>query len=170
MSDPAKLCDGKGCDKVAVVHVTQVVNGKASHHHLCRSCAEAKGISASTGFVADVPTFLAQLGVGDVGSQEVGEEPCSFCGLTFARFKDTGRLGCPHCYTSYEPGIRRLLERIHGSTQHVGKVYLPPDPAAADLDRRRALLRSRLQRAVEAEDFERAATLRDQILEMEPTR
>lgn len=168
MSDPGKLCDGKGCDKTPVVHVTQVVNGKASHYHLCRACAEAKGISASTGFVADVPTFLAQLGIGDAGSMEVGEEPCSFCGLTFAGFKETGRLGCPHCYTSYEPGIRRLLERIHGSTQHVGKVYLPPDPAAADLDRRRTLLRARLQRAVEAEDFERAATLRDEILELEP--
>lgn len=168
MSDPKKLCDGQGCEKPAVVHVTQVVNGVASHHHLCRECAEEKGISAWSGSPADVSGFIAQLGAGEPGSPEVAEEPCSFCGLTFERFKETGRLGCPQCYTSYEPSLRRLLERIHGAAQHVGKVYLPPDSAAADLDKQLALLRSRLQRAVEAEDFERAAVLRDQILELEP--
>lgn len=168
MSDPKKLCDGQGCEKPAVVHVTQVVNGVASHHHLCRECAEEKGISAWSGSPADVSGFIAQLGAGEPGSPEVAQEPCSFCGLTFERFKETGRLGCPQCYTSYEPSLRRLLERIHGAAQHVGKVYLPPDSAAADLDKQLALLRSRLQRAVEAEDFERAAVLRDQILELEP--
>ena len=167
MSDPDQLCDTKGCEKAASVHVTQIVNQQASHHHLCQSCADAKGISAIAS-VADVSAVLAQLGSGGPDSQDVGEDPCSFCGLTFARFKETGRLGCPHCYMSYEPSLRRLLERIHGATQHVGKVYLPPDPAAADLDRRLVLLRSRLQRAVAAEDFERAAALRDQILELEP--
>lgn len=169
MSDPKKLCDGQGCEKPAVVHVTQVVNGVASHHHLCRECAEEKGINAWSGS-PDVSGFIAQLGVGEPGSPEVAEEPCSFCGLTFERFKETGRLGCPQCYTSYEPSLRRLLVRIHGATQHVGKVYLPPDSEAANLDKQLALLRSRLQRAVEAEDFERAAELRDKILELEPAR
>jgi protein arginine kinase activator len=76
-------------------------------------------------------------------------------------------LGCPHCYSVYEPQLRGLLRRIHGATQHVGKVYLPPDTAEADRTARLAGLRRKLQRAVEAEDFERAAELRDQIRALE---
>ena len=169
MSDPEKVCDGAGCENPAVVHHTHVVGNKTSTQYLCKSCAGAKGIDpepASEGF--DVSDFLAQLGeVAPSRAGSVPSEPCTFCGLTFDGFKESGRLGCPHCYTSFEPGLRRLLSRIHGSTQHVGKVYLPPDPAEAELGRRLDGLRRRLQRAVEVEDFERAALLRDQIRELE---
>jgi protein-arginine kinase activator protein McsA len=50
----------------------------------------------------------------------------------------------------------------------VGKVYLPPDPSASDVERRLAGLKRKLHRAVEAEDFERAAELRDEIRTLEP--
>ena len=57
---------------------------------------------------------------------------------------------------------------MHGSTQHVGKVYLPPDPAASEVEKQVEVLRHKLQRAVDSEDFERAAGLRDKIRGMEP--
>ena len=94
---------------------------------------------------------------------------CGFCGLTFAQFRETGRLGCPHCYSSFENHLRGLLRRIHGGTQHVGKVYLPSDPTASERAKRLEGLRRRLQRAVESEDFERAAEIRDLIRALEPT-
>jgi protein-arginine kinase activator protein McsA len=50
----------------------------------------------------------------------------------------------------------------------VGKVYLPPDPTATDLEKQVEVLRHKLQRAVDSEDFERAAGLRDKIRAMEP--
>jgi protein arginine kinase activator len=93
---------------------------------------------------------------------------CSFCGLTFGQFRETGRLGCPHCYETFEAHLRRLLRRIHGSVQHVGKVYLPPDPTASEMEKRLDGLRRKLYRAIEAEDFERAAEVRDQIRSLEP--
>ena len=70
MSDPDQLCDTKGCEKAAIVHVTQIVNGQASHHYLCQSCADAKGRA-----VADVSAVLAQLGGGGPDSEDVGEDP-----------------------------------------------------------------------------------------------
>jgi protein arginine kinase activator len=88
--------------------------------------------------------------------------------LTFRDFRESGRLGCPHCYETYASHLQRLLRRVHGSTQHVGKVYLPPDPSASDLERRLQALRRKLNRAVESEDFERAAELRDEIRSLEP--
>ncbi|MGE0161376.1 MAG: UvrB/UvrC motif-containing protein, partial [Gemmatimonadales bacterium] len=112
--------------------------------------------------------FLAQMGKDPAVEADPSATPCSFCGLTFKDFRETGRLGCPHCYETYGPHLQRLLRRVHGGTQHVGKVYLPPDPSASDLQRRLEALRRKLNRAVESEDFERAAELRDEIRSLEP--
>jgi protein arginine kinase activator len=108
--------------------------------------------------------------MGDEGAGEGSTEPshCGFCGLTFTDFRETGRLGCPHCWVTFDTHLRGLLRRIHGGTTHLGKVYLPPDSTASDREKRLDGLRRRLQRAVDSEDFERAAELRDQIRALEP--
>jgi protein arginine kinase activator len=51
----------------------------------------------------------------------------------------------------------------------VGKVYLPPDPTTSEREKRLEALRRKLVRAIDTEDFERAAELRDQIRTLEPT-
>lgn len=162
MSEAQRECDGKDCANPAIVHLTQVVNDQSSTQYLCKACAEAKGITTEPAQEFDVSDFLAQLGDQEPSAVEQVES-CSFCDLSFDDFKKTGRLGCPHCFTSFDTNLRRLLNRIHGATQHVGKVYLPPDPAAEDVDRRIDGLRRSLQRAIDTEDFERAAVLRDEI-------
>lgn len=165
-----KVCDICG-EKPAVVHLTQVVENKTIHSHLCEECAAGKGISQPQppGSLPLVD-FLANMGgeppLETKGTQE--ERSCPFCGLLAADFKNHGRLGCPQCYTTFESSLRNLLRRIHGGTQHVGKVYLPPDPSLRDREKRLDGLRNKLRRAVDAEDFERAAQLRDEIRAMEP--
>tara|TARA_Y100001949_G_C15832618_1_gene262702 strand:+ start:84 stop:260 length:177 start_codon:yes stop_codon:yes gene_type:complete len=57
---------------------------------------------------------------------------------------------------------------VHGGTKHVGKIYLPPDPTVSEIEKQMEALRRKLNRAVEAEDFERAAELRDKIRSLEP--
>jgi protein arginine kinase activator len=147
------VCDNCGSGN-AVVHLTQIVNNKMSVHHLSK---------------LPVTEFLAQMGKEDPPEpSKPRSQPCSFCGLEFSEFRRTGRLGCPHCYVSFEQQIRNLLRRIHGGSEHMGKVYLPPDPSSADVQRRLGGLRRRLERAVSAEDFERAAEIRDQIRALEP--
>jgi len=154
-----------------VVHYTQVVNNETKTLHLCERCAAEKGLqtSASSGnlLLAD---FLAKMGGDGSASTESSEEEvtCPFCGLSARDFKEVGRLGCPQCYPTFESYLRGLLRRIHGGTQHVGKVYLPPDPTASEKQKRLEALRRKLERAVDAEDFERAAELRDQIRTLEP--
>ena len=167
MSEQGRVCDGQGCDNPAVVQLTQVVEDKSTTYYLCKECARAKGISTEPPSSLDVSDFLAQLGESGSSESSGVSEPCSFCTMTLDDFRESGRLGCPHCYTSFEGRVRRLLNRIHGASQHAGKVYLPPDPSAAELDRRIAGLRRSLQHAVEAEDFERAAVLRDLIRDHE---
>jgi protein arginine kinase activator len=164
-------CDQCGSGD-AVVHLTQIVNNQMSTFHLCEKCAAEKGLEVAPESVNfPLTDFLAQMGEGSAAADEPAEDlGCSFCGLGFKDFRESGRLGCPHCYASFESQLRGLLRRIHGGTQHVGKVYLPPDPSATDVQKRLETLRRKLQRAVETEDFERAARLRDEIRAMEPVR
>ena len=159
-----KTCDVEGCGNRAVVHLEKVVNGHQSHHYYCEGCAAEKGIGP-TPSAFDIGEILAQMGAEAAGGGDE-TEACGFCGLGHGDFKKTGRLGCPECYGSFEAKLRKLLRRIHGSDQHAGKVYLPPGPVADEAGRLRAL-RGRLARAVAAEDFEQAATLRDVIRSIE---
>jgi protein arginine kinase activator len=162
------VCDNCGSTE-AVVHLTQIVNNQMSTHRLCEKCAAEKGLEATPEPVNfPLTDFLAQMGSDSMSSGPASSEACPFCGLTFADFRETGRLGCPQCYETYSAHLQKLLRRVHGGTQHVGKVYLPPDPTSSDRERRLDALKRRLQRAVDSEDFERAAELRDEIRSLEP--
>ena len=154
----------------AVIHLTQIVDDEMKTLHLCERCAAEKGLETST-----VPEsfpltdFLAKMGPEDrVPAEHAPEASCSFCGLEFSEFKELGRLGCPHCWSAFEVQLRGLLRRIHGGSQHLGKVYLSPDPSVSEMEKRLETLRRKLHRAVELEEFERAAELRDEIRAAEP--
>ncbi|MGH7658753.1 MAG: UvrB/UvrC motif-containing protein, partial [Gemmatimonadales bacterium] len=90
---------------------------------------------------------------------------CDGCGATLEDFRDTGRLGCPECYRTFSGPLGDLLRRLHGATRHVGERYRAPGSAeptngSPGLERE---LRERLRVAVESENFELAAQLRDQL-------
>lgn len=167
MSQADRSCDSANCENRASVHLTQVVDNQASTQYLCKACAEAKGVGPLLAPEKAVMELVSHVVDGD-GRQEGGA--CDFCGQTTADFKESGRMGCPECYTSFETLSKRLLRRIHGSSEHVGKVYVPPDPDGFVSGRQVADLGRRLERAIEAEDFERAAVLRDQIRGLDAAR
>jgi len=161
----------ENCDSDnAVIHLTQIVDDEMKTLHLCDRCAAEKGLETSTVPVNfPLTDFLANMGPEERSpTEETPTRSCSFCALTFAEFKKTGRLGCPHCWSSFEAQLRGLLRRIHGGSQHVGKVYLSPDSSVSEREKRLDALRRKLQRAVELEEFERAANLRDEIRATEP--
>ena len=164
---PDDLCDNCG-SRPATVNLTQIENNEMFSYHLCEDCAAEKGLGTTSepSGSSPLPDFLAQIGDEPRGEGDPDSE-CSFCGLTLTVFRETGRLGCPHCYETFESHWRRLLRRVHGGTKHVGKIYLPPDPTVSEMEKRMEALRRKLHRAVEAEDFERAAELRDRIRSLE---
>lgn len=160
------LCDHCGQNE-AIIHLTQIVENQMSTFHLCEACAAEKGLQPGVE-PGNFPLsdFLAQ--VGKAPTEGGGPNgPCAYCGLRLEEFRKSGRLGCSHCYVTFESNLRTLLRRLHGGTQHVGKVYLPPDPTLAEQQERLAGLRRKLSRAVEREDFERAAQIRDMIRTLE---
>jgi len=92
---------------------------------------------------------------------------CVFCHTTMSDFRATGRWGCARCYTTFEHGMRELLRRVHGSAKHIGKAYRPPQSETIEREAALGELRERLRRAIESEQFELAADLRDRIKVLE---
>lgn len=159
------ICNACGQNE-ATIHLTEILNAQMVEIHLCEACAEQKGADFKTHF--DFNKLLASLA--DFGPALKGEEQsglvCSACGMTTEEFSRTGRLGCAVCYQSFEKLLLPLLKRVQRDTQHVGKV---PEQASPVLKRSAALrdLQGRLQKCVDAEDFEGAAELRDKISQLE---
>lgn len=161
----SKTCDDCGAEN-PVVHLTQVVNNQMTMLHLCETCAAKKGLGTDPGPISPLTAFISQMG-DQPARPSAMQERCQFCGLTYADFKEVGRLGCPECWTTFRGPLEKLIRRVHSTTVHAGKVYLPPNPTSDEKGRRLEGLRNRLDRAVESEDFERAAKLRDEIRTLE---
>jgi protein arginine kinase activator len=139
-------------EREATVHLTQIAGDKMQKVDLCEECAKAKGVNDPTGF------SLADLLLGLGASQEIEQA----AGFTQADFKKAGRFGCPECYRTFADGLEGLLKSMHKGTQHVGK---SPESMrqSRDLTDRLRTLQKRLAKAVEEENFELAAQLRDEI-------
>ena len=130
--------------------------------HLCQACAALKGVGTGAAG-APIADLLAHLGGSEEREFASDAEACEYCGTRARDFRKTGRLGCPQCYAFFESQLRELLRRVHGSSQHLGKVYVTAAVDMDDTETRIATLKRRLERAVEVEDFESAAAIRDQI-------
>jgi protein arginine kinase activator len=155
-------------EREAVVFLTQIADGQEVKQHLCERCAAEKGVetTASLG-KTPVGTFLASMGKGletaAVVSGAAVLEACPTCGATLADFRESGRLGCSDCYRAFEGPLRDLLRRLHGSSRHIGERYTASGGRAEVGGPSIAQLRSQLRLAVETENFELAAEIRDQL-------
>ena len=153
----------------AVIMFTQIINNEKTVLHLCRDCAEKRGLQTSLSG-ADFPLGDLLAGMAEEGGSATEETmekvSCQACGLTYEDFKKSGRLGCSECYESLAVGLKGLLRKIHGSNQHLGKIPLMERDS---FERKKEIrrLREEMKKAIKAEDFERAAALRDTIGEME---
>lgn len=132
--------------------------------NLCEACSKEKGVQDPTGFaLADL-----LLGIGAAEEIEKGAptQKCPVCGFTQADFKKTGRLGCSACYETFSEGLNSLLKAMHKGTEHVGKF---PQRAQREVEMKHRMreLAENLQKAVQEENYETAASIRDQIKQLE---
>ncbi|MCS7167348.1 MAG: UvrB/UvrC motif-containing protein [Gemmatales bacterium] len=152
------------CNKRAVFHITDILGpAQLKELHLCEECAArylsepipGTQLASSSGTSAEIELL-----------QQWEQLHCPECGATFKDFRNTGRLGCPHDYEFFQEQLRQLLESIHGEIRHLGKV---PSRLATPERRRLELarLRRQMQELINAERYEEAARLRDQIRQLE---
>jgi len=156
------LCDS--CrERDAVVNLTTIENNAVHQLHLCEKCAADRGVETTVAKPKHPLGEFLQAVHQQAAAPGAETVQCSFCNSTMADFRVTGRWGCARCYTNFEAGIRELLRRVQGNHRHVGRSYRPP--MSEQLERGAVLgeLKERLRRAIEGEQFEVAADLRDRI-------
>lgn len=161
------ICDECG-KRPAAVHITKVENGKKSDIHLCEQCAMQKNLlSLSTSF--SVNDLLAGLlnsgGASQVKAEMVNEVKCNVCGLSYGKFRETGRFGCGNCYKVFGERLNPLFKKVHGNTSHTGKI---PNRAGGRIKVLREVerLKQQLDEAIRNEEYEKAADLRDKIRDL----
>ncbi|MCL2817976.1 MAG: UvrB/UvrC motif-containing protein [Clostridiales bacterium] len=148
----------------AIIHWVNINNGEKTEEHLCEVCGAEKGqnmLPPEIGLQKFFPFFA-------FGGHPAQSSPgrCPNCGWGLSELEQSGKLGCSQCYDYFRPYVRPVLERIHASGQHKGKIGARAGSAfakAREIERLRALLADH----VRGENFEEAARIRDQIRLME---
>ena len=153
--------------KKATVHLTEIVDEQISELHLCEDCAREKSVQMEQQFgLSDLLAGLADFSKPTKDLKEV-KLSCSNCGLTYDDFRKFGRLGCSECYEAFKMYLGTLLKKVHGANHHLGKT-----PVRIPQSEKRKIenlqdLKNQLTKAIQMEDFELAAELRDKIRDFE---
>ena len=149
-------------EREATVLYKQTINGETTSAHLCAECA-AKAQSEA-GFSTHFP-FGGDLFGNLFGISAPVKVPASkkcTCGASFADVRRAGKVFCAKCYETFADELAPTIHSLYGKAVHVGRA--PAKKAAArDKQNRLAKLKNDLRAAIEAENFEDAAKLRDEI-------
>ncbi len=157
------------------------INRAQSTIHLCGACAaivneqlfKAQSSASLEAFVSQLAEKIGFDLPTEEGIEAVpeGEELlCPRCGLAIAESATPQLLGCPECYTAFARQLTPLIESLHRGSVHRGKIpgAPPADAAGGDTVSRYDMLNRQLALAVDREDYEEAAGLRDEIRRLEP--
>lgn len=188
------LCDM--ChSREAVICYTEIVNGVRSEKHLCQSCAAKYTGSSGYNIASGSAGFLAGLLASvlsaheDVLSDEDMQKTnlvCPTCHMTYNEFLRDGKFGCKDCYKTFGLILDPYIKKIQGNVTHTGKcpkfqsifaevpeytgghTVLPKVKPTQDKSEAspEETLRAQLKAAIEKEEFEEAARLRDEIKQL----
>lgn len=162
------LC--QNCSKrEAVTHIKRIVNGEATETHLCQECAHSLGYDGLfDNFSLSIPNFFSSFfGDSPFALSSAKTQRCEKCGSSFDDIIKTGMVGCANCYETFYDKLLPSIQRIHGRSKHAGKT--PPVTTEAKEVKQKtkeeiiAEKQAEMQKAIESQNFEQAAVLRDEI-------
>ena len=155
--------------KDAVIHIRQIQKDLVHELHICEECAQDKGIIREEESELPIANLLSGLLEGrDFTEAAEARDVCPRCGRKASEFRKLGKLGCPECFKAFDRDVRTIIAKMAGKPRHAGKV----SRALANQGGGRAAenegLQEALREAVEKEEYEKAALLRDRIRGKEP--
>jgi len=142
----------------ATIFYKSLINGEATEIYLCPDCAESMGFGPER--PSDemiVNELLGSILPRTARSREV--KVCGLCGQRIDEFSRSGKAGCSECYNVFREELYPSIVNLHGSAEHKGR----ENPKTGEVK----ALKAELRKAVEGEDYEKAAALRDKIRELE---
>ena len=165
--------------KEATTHIKRVVNGEAEEHHLCAECAKKLGYDHFLDdFSLSIPNFFSSFFHDTMPALKgAGVEHCGTCGSSFEDIVRSGMVGCADCYDKFFDRLLPSIQRIHGRARHAGKTphyTVEPDEKDAKAqaaepqtaEQQIASLQQEMLKAIDSQNFEQAAVLRDKIKEL----
>ena len=157
----------------ANTHIKTVINGEFKEYDLCSECAKKMGYTNVFGEMEDeFSSFLGSF-FGNVLPARTQATRCEFCGSTYSDITKSGHVGCAKCYSVFADELYPSIRRIHGNTTHCGKHSKPAEKSRATKPEEETKkdkiirLKAELDKAINEQNFEYAAELRDKIKELE---
>ncbi|KKB40803.1 UvrB/UvrC motif-containing protein [Bacillus thermotolerans] len=163
-------------ERPATLHFTKTINGEKSEIYLCEKCAKEQGEEYMFSYHPDFSIGNLLGGLFNIESPFLSKPAqypqqqalkCEHCQTTFQEFVNRGKFGCPHCYETFQEQLTPILKRLqNGNNVHKGKI---PKRMGGTLHVKKEIeeLRVKLQQAIAHEEFESAASIRDQIRSLE---
>ena len=163
------------CNKEATFHVSELTGPEPRELHFCEEHAReyldslpvhGKAVGSLASALAKGLPRQMSLNKATEELDELDQQTCPMCGISFYEFRHQGLLGCPYDYEFFDKQINAFVLNVHGANEHTGKV---PVRIADDVQERMFLIKYRrdLEDAIQYEDYERATKLRDKIKEIE---
>ena len=159
--------------KQADTHIKRVINGEFEEYNLCSDCAKELGYTNIFDGFSDTLTGNLNNFIGSFFSNALPARSqatrCEVCGTSYGDITRSGMMGCSNCYKIFSEQLMPTIRRVHGNTAHCGKhskfakenkEVMLSKPQIDDL-------KEQLQTAIEKQEFEKAAEIRDRIKEME---
>jgi len=155
----------------ATVQISKHLDGQKNDIWLCGNCAkDYKDVEVIAGTQFSTENFMSSLldSIHNTGLKVnyIKTTKCDKCGMNYGKFKEIGRLGCDQCYKTFEEKLNPLIQRLHGSTLHTGKVSKKVQ-GLMEIKRECAHLRNKMNEAVKQEAFEEALVIRDKLRALE---
>lgn len=145
------------CNKnEATVFYKQYINGDVKEYALCADCAKAEELDISIPFA-----HLNLFGTSKVPVYE--KKRCDLCGSLFDDIRKSGKVGCGKCYSVFENELKQTIASIHGTSLHQKRDLQAETKKPSEAES----LRAELKAAIDNEEYEKAAVLRDKIKELE---
>lgn len=161
------FCQNCG-ENAANLWVTKITEGQISKQHLCEECFR-KLSGYSLPFTIALPMNIMNpfLSLTDnlKPVKTAKFHVCKSCSTSWSDFLQSGSLGCPQCYQSFQKYLKPIIEDIHSSLTYKGKVPKRlPDEVRIQASLQQ--LKQKLFKSIDKENYEEAALIRDQIKEL----
>lgn len=167
--------------KTATVFISSIVNGQETRVYLCDECARdyplfnfnfqdpfsIKDVIDKFKVDEDTSTDKEKENLLAIDNDiEEKDIICPNCYSTYNEYRETGKLGCSRCYEVFERRLKPILKNIYGYEEYIGKTP-KKDNSHIYISKEIRILKEDLNRAVEKEEYEKAADIRDKIKELE---
>ena len=153
------------CENEATIFLTQIEGSELKKISLCSKCASNIELMESKGLLHAMSDNMIPTDETSETTSASSSISC-ICGFTLDDLTHTGRLGCSLCYEAFSDILNERIKTLHKGESHTGKQLDVPETKYS-IEKQMSEINLALRTAIKEEEFEKAASLKDQISSLE---